>query len=194
MKIPFEDRKQKAIEERDKQGLYFPKNLPTILRQELEKGRNCKFDIFDDKGFFLYGPTGAGKSYQAACILTEIAKRRNQREEGHWVNIPKLLHQIKRSFGTKEEDLIEKYSTASLICLDDFGIEQSSEWVMQTLYIIINSRYEEMLTTVITSNLSFSQLSEKMKDNRLISRISSMCHLVELNSTDRRKRKRARKR
>lgn len=187
----FQNKQNAAKEERDKKGKYFPKNLPTILKHELEQGRTPTMEISNDKdGYFLYGSTGSGKSYEAACIMTEIAKRRNMLNGGDWINVPKLLHRIKKSFGTNEEDLIEKYSNVPLLCLDDLGAEQGSEWVMQTLYIIINSRYEEMLTTIITSNLSFAELSKKMEDDRLISRITSMCHIVHMNRKDRRKEKR----
>jgi len=187
-KQSFQEKRQIAIEEKDIQGKYLPQGLPTILKNDLKNRNGFQIEIKEDKGFFFYGDTGIGKSYQAAYAANELAKLRNDPNAGFWVNIPKLLHQIKRSFGTNQEDLIEKYSSVPILCLDDLGSEQSSDWVMQTLYIIINSRYEEMLTTIITSNLSPLELSEKMKDNRLISRISSMCEVLEVKGKDKRKK------
>ena len=182
-------KRQAVLDTKDKRGDFFPINIPSNLLLELQQnGRDSiiKLENVSD-GYFFHGPTGSGKSYQAACIMTDLAKERVTR--GIWVNVPELLHKLKMSFRKNDsEDLIGRYSETNLLCLDDLGIDSGSRWVMETLYLIINKRYEEMRTTIITSNLSLSELANQMNDNRLISRISSMCNVIKLEGRDRRKR------
>jgi DNA replication protein DnaC len=51
------------------------------------------------------------------------------------------------------------------------GAEKPSEWTMATMYDIINSRIENVLPTIITSNLTFEELEKKV-DSRVMSRLS----------------------
>jgi len=169
-------------------GKYFPFNLPPIIAKFIKSGNPSYSPLKDfelGNGFFIHGPAGAGKSCEAACMLIDIAIQTNKR--GYWVNTPKLLNDIKKGFGNREgEDLIEKYSKTPILCLDDLGSEQSTAWAMPTIYLIINSRYENMLTTIITSNLNLSELSKKMEDDRLASRIAGMCNQIEMDEEDKR--------
>lgn len=65
---------------------------------------------------------------------------------------------------------MDKYSNAHLLVLDDLGAEKPTEFVITTLYLIINRRYENMLTTVITSNYDYNDLADII-DERIIDRI-----------------------
>lgn len=177
--------REEVMDKKEKQGKFIPVGLPQILLDDVKTKRYFyeKHVNKDHRGYFLYGRSGVGKSYQAACLLNDIAKSRNSRS--HWANVPKLLENIKASYRNNEGlDIVEEYSTLPIICLDDLGTEQNTSWVMQTLYLIINSRYENMLTTVITSNQTLSELAEKMEDDRLTSRIAGMCSIIEVEDND----------
>jgi DNA replication protein DnaC len=186
----FSCSREKSKNERDRLGKFFPVNLPPILKMHISAVKNKRqllIPIEDEpKGYYIFGDTGVGKSYQAACVLIEYSKA--LMKKGYWVNVPQFLHGIKKSFSSKEPNhIIETLSKVSLLCLDDLGSEQDTQWVMQTLYLIINNRYENMLTTIITSNLNLSELAEKMEDDRLASRIVGMCKPIHLTGDDRRK-------
>ena len=56
-------------------------------------------------------------------------------------------------------------------------------WVGETFYSIINTRYERMLPTFFSSNLSLPELAEKMGD-RIASRIAEMCQIIKLSGKD----------
>lgn len=118
------------------------------------------------------------------------------------ITVPDLFMKIKASFGKKEAEadhwdshisekemnesqLIQKFSTLDVLFLDDIGTEKTTDWAQQTLYSIIDYRYREMLQTVITSNLSLNELSDKTGD-RITSRIAEMCRVIELKGKDRR--------
>lgn len=153
--------------------------VPPIFRKHLDH-------ITDEiKGsFYFYGPSGILKSQTAANMLFT-------RGSGKWVNVPRLLHEIRQSYNKSEadNDLVGLYSRATWLCLDDLGVDKTTDWVVQTLYLIVNNRYENMLETVITSNLSLEELAERMGDDRLASRIAGMCKVVKMEGEDRRTKK-----
>jgi DNA replication protein DnaC len=84
-----------------------------------------------------------------------------------------------------EREIIEHYSNVQLLVLDDLGAEKTSDFALQSLYIIIDKRYSEMRHTIITSNLSVDEIAGKVGD-RIASRIAGMCRVIELKGRDRR--------
>ena len=81
--------------------------------------------------------------------------------------------------------------------LDDFGAERTTEWVAEQLFAIINHRYNEQLSTVITSNYDTDELIcrmsiidrsgnviDSMQGERVMSRICGMCKTVFIGGTD----------
>ena len=170
-----------------------PKIIPPVIMRQL--GKNPKLNpaiTGSNKSFFLTGSAGIGKSHQAAILMYQHCVEQGRGVRAAWVNVPKLLFDIRQTFQNKwdgaetEGQLVKCYSESNWLCLDDLGVEKSSDFALQTLYLIINERYEQERTTVITSNLDLLALSEKMGDDRLTSRIAGMCQTVELEGKDRR--------
>ena len=64
-------------------------------------------------------------------------------------------------------EIINKYSLVDWLVLDDLGIEKTSDWSFQTLYLIINQRYEKLKPVIFTSNLSLEELAGQLGDDRL---------------------------
>ena len=185
-KMSREERIEEQRAKLDNEYKFFPNNLPPRLQFLLKKNRSPGFEISDlQTGYYISGPCGIGKSFKAACIVNEWCKIQMKAGFGYWLNVPALLENIRNSFRANERtNLIEEYSTAPIICLDDLGTEQGTAWVMQTLYLIINYRYDNFLPTVITSNNSIQQLSDKFEDDRLTSRIKGMCKIIEMDGED----------
>jgi len=132
------------------------------------------------KGFFIFGETGTGKTLYASALLLESIYYYRHNQLGNpsalFVTSLDLLERIKRSFsdkGEERQDPIPMYSEADLLIIDDIGIEKVSEWVSQTLNYIINSRYEYLKPTIITSNFNLQQLQDHL-GSRTISRIHEM--------------------
>lgn len=175
-----------------------PKRICSVLR-DIEPNVP-KEDLH--RNLFLYGPAGTGKSVQAAAILSEslfskihvpsiqdmldpespmyigdhppmFAKRYI------FARVPDMLQRFKKSFSRyaeeNEGDLIDLYSQARLLVLDDIGAEMATDWAYLTLYLIVDNRYNEMLPTIFTSNLDLNALSKAFVDERLVSRIIEMC-------------------
>lgn len=182
-------------------------NAPTIfskrIRDNLAK-RLCPTDkkvasvakkLTNEKGLYLFGKVGCGKTMLAAKVVVEYARRLfvlNDfvEESVCFVTAPGLLQEIRASFQkdspNQEEKIVGDLSSVRLLVIDDLGAEKTSEWALQTLYVIINNRYESMLPTIFTSNLSLDELAEKLGSDRIPSRIAGMCEIIELDGDDRR--------
>ena len=150
----------------------------------------------DNRSLFLSGANGIGKTYKAAGILCNWIEKLNYKQlinyaEGSnypiFITVPELLMKIRNCFSLQqcEESVVEKYSRCPVLVLDDLGVEKTTEWVLQTLYIILNNRYSNYMQTIITSNLSIEEIGEKLGD-RIASRIAGMCKIVKLTGKDRR--------
>ena len=156
-----------------------------------------KQTIKTKKGLFLHGSVGTGKTH----ILWAIEKKLNDiREElakdnkvddnlrTRFFNTPQMLHDIRKEYGMKGEgydtmDYAKDFG--GILFLDDIGAEKLTDWVLETFYLIINHRYENMLPTIFTSNLSIAELADKIGD-RTTSRIVEMCEVYELKGEDKR--------
>lgn len=156
------------------------------------------------RSLFFHGPAGTGKTVQAAAILTaslydrihipsitamldpssDLYIREHQPQFASryiFARVPDVLQRFKRVFdhrnGEESEGyLIDRYSQARLLVLDDLGAEMATDWAYLTLYLIVDNRYNEMLPTIFTSNLNPWKLAEsRFADERLLSRIIEMC-------------------
>lgn len=176
-----------------------PDSVPKLIR-EISYGHSLcdaitsKIDHHKplrDQGFYLYGPAGVGKSHQAAVLMRNVMSEGVRQAE--WVNVLSLLSTIRDSYGRSNYDereseaaIVERYSKYEWLCMDDLGAEKTTDWTMQVLYLIINNRYENMLTTTFTSNVSLDELASNMEDDRLVSRITGMCRPIRITGGDRR--------
>ena len=111
-----------------------------------------------------------------------------------FITVPELLLMIRNTFNRKtqhgeniptESDIIERYSDIDILYLDDLGTEKPSDWAIQVLYLLIDRRYSEMKRTIISSNLSLNEISDRL-DDRISSRIAGMCEIIKMTGKDRR--------
>lgn len=141
-----------------------------------------------EKGLFISGGTGVGKTYTLNAIKNHVERlpNRSNTDVENWVE---LLMELKGTFETKHTDPLkfirENVTNKRFIFLDDVGAEKQTEWSQEMLYLIINKAYELERTLFIATNLSFKEFSDKYGD-RLTSRIVEMCEMKEVTGEDRR--------
>lgn len=137
---------------------------------------------------FITGPVGSGKTLFTAALTIERRKRAWIDHEYHpheFISVPALYEKIKATFHSESEsDVLQEYIDIDWLVLDDIGVESSSDWSYQTLYYLINSRYENLKTTIFTSNLSLSELADKWEDARIPSRINGSSEVFRLDHKD----------
>lgn len=143
------------------------------------------------RGLFVYGPVGSGKSSLAILALRDAIAWEPQ--ASLYISVPKLLARVRRSYdraaGAPTDDVVDTAATVPLLCLDDLGAENLTGWVQETLFLIINERYEHRRLTIITSNGGIKELAARLGE-RIASRVDYMSLVVPLLGPDLRKRNR----
>ena len=92
---------------------------------------------------------------------------------------------------TAEMDVLNPVIETDLLVLDDLGAEKTSEWVEETLNLIVNARYSAQRTTIFTSNYEEKGDDTTDPDSllcrigyRMRSRLHEMCELIDLDGAD----------
>lgn len=117
-------------------------------------------------GMYLYGVSGAGKTYLAACIANTLL---NAGRQVVFVNVNTILTEIRYAYSQRgsERPIIERYVTADLVIFDDIGTEkytkasESVSFAQDKFFQIIDGRYIRQKPTIFTSNYSLQQLVEE---------------------------------
>ena len=139
-----------------------------------------RFDDFREKGIglYIYSKTkGSGKTMLSCCILNEIANRYPVSVK--FITILDLLEVTKQSYNGADDTLRSLYG-ATVLVIDDIGVQMRKDWVDTVLFKLINARYTERMITVYTSNVSMEDLN---LDDRIKDRIQSNCievHMPEI--------------
>jgi DNA replication protein DnaC len=190
-----EEKKQRRIVEWDETEF----NLQTQqFSKRIQKDINTlpfpKIDTIQSS--FVSGKIGSGKTLYAVFMMLTYLKNNfihaDWGKTAEFISIPDFLLKLKMCFNfnlknDKEEknlsefEIISKYKNLDFLVFDDFGAEKTTEWALQTLYLIINHRYENEKITIFTSNFTLSELAEKLGDERITSRIQQMCRIVKTN-------------
>ena len=148
------------------------------------------------KGLLLEGQPGVGKTHLAVAVLKQVVQTTHAR--GLFYDTRDLLRVIRSTYDasirTTELEVLRPVMTADLLVLDDLGAEKTSEWVEETMNLIVNTRYNERRLTIFTSN--YADIPDDTEPNSLLfrigarmrSRLHEMCEFVVLDGADYRER------
>ena len=149
-----------------------------------------------DKGLFLIGSPGIGKTHIAVALLRNAVEEKGA--TGLFCDVPELLKTIRNTYNpvmkTAEVEVLKPVMQADVLVLDDLGKERTSEWVEETLNLVVNTRYNHKRITIFTSN--FEETEDKTDPDSLLvrvgfrmhSRLYEMCEFVEFEGADYRHR------
>lgn len=140
-------------------------------------------------GLIIMGKSGVGKTHLAASIANKLIENDKIVLMGR---LTTLLDMIKETFKDNmksENELIELYSNADMIIIDDLGKEKISNWALEKLYTIIQNRYENGLPIIITTRFNKHGLIERFSYSKdpdlvdaIISKLYQMCFGIKLKS------------
>ena len=157
------------------------------------------------RGLLFVGTAGLGKTHLAVGVLRRLIQERGA--HGLFCDYRELLKNIQNSYNsqvkTTELELLQPVFDAEVLVLDDLGAQKPNEWVWDTVALILNTRYNNQQTTIITTNwtdspagagVRFDKNGEKaarIEDtlgdrigDRMRSRLAEMCVKVEMKGDD----------
>ena len=157
------------------------------------------------RGLLFTGPMGVGKTHLAVGVLQRLVRERGVK--GLFCDYRELLKSIQNSYNpevrTTELELLKPVFAAEVLVLDDLGAQKPNEWVWDTVALILNTRYNDRQSTIITTNYpdlsagaGFKQDPEGKKPakgedtlgdrigDRMRSRLAEMCIKVEMAGND----------
>ncbi|CAM3305181.1 primosomal protein DnaI [Streptococcus pluranimalium] len=173
-----EAQEQKAIENRINL-VSLPKSYKSISFDDVLLDDVKRLDVYeslvdfisqypspDQKGLYLYGDMGVGKSFFMAALAHELSEKKNALIT--ILHYPSFTIDIKNAIKTDSvKDEIDAVKTSEVLVLDDIGAEQTSSWVRdEVLQVILQYRMQENLPTFFTSNYSFADLERKLANGR----------------------------
>jgi DNA replication protein DnaC len=153
-------------------------------------------------GLLLTGSIGVGKTHLAVGILQSLIVEKGVR--GLFCDYRELLKEIQHSYNpqvlTTELEILRPVFEAEVLILDELGASKPTEWVWDTVAHILNTRYNDKRTTIITTNYadqppgsaSVSGPQRAMREEslgdrigeRMRSRLAEMCVVIEMRGAD----------
>lgn len=126
-----------------------------------------------NQGLLLYGPVGTGKSFTAACIGNYLL---DNAKPVIMTSFVKILQDIWEN--DREAEYITILNSASLLIVDDLGTERETDYTLEKVYNIIDSRVRANKPMIITSNLELNDMMEceDIRKKRIYDRILECCY------------------
>lgn len=156
------------------------------------------------RGLLLTGSIGVGKTHLAVGILQALITEKGV--HGLFCDYRELLKEIQHSYNpqvaTTEMQILRPVFDAEVLVLDELGASKPTDWVWDTVALILNTRYNDKRTTIITTNYADLQAggssnggnstSRLLRDEtlgdrigeRMRSRLAEMCVVVEMRGED----------
>lgn len=157
-----------------------------------------------DVGLVFIGPCGVGKTHLAVAIIQELMRAKDA--TCIFYDFRDLIREIQSTFTPEstlsESDVLAPVFSSEVLVLDELGAKRTTAWVEETVFYIINHRYNHKKMTIFTTNYPDTEEEEDKRDSfykkggdslidrigvRLRSRIYEMCKVVEMWGDDYRK-------
>ena len=185
----------------------FPNSDRSLASARLAAGRFVEEYPVESTGLLLVGPIGVGKTHLAVGIIRELIAKGIP---SLFYDYRELLKEIQNSYNPSvsatELAVLRPVFEAEVLVLDELGAVRPTEWVWDTVSHVLNTRYNDKRTTIITTNYpdrpprgaeyEADQVKRVMREEslgdrigeRMRSRLAEMCRKVEIHGADFRQR------
>ena len=186
----------------------FEGSHPSLAKTYLAANAFVENFPFEKTGLLLIGPVGVGKTHIAVGIMKELILRKGT--PCLFYDYRELLKQIQNSYNDSvkatELDVLRPVFDTDVLVLDELGAVKPTEWVWDTVSLILNTRYNDNRTTIITTNYpddpgqdpyanpasEFARAQKSMRretlgdriGERMRSRLHEMCRIVKIDGQD----------
>jgi DNA replication protein DnaC len=163
------------VTEIDQQIVKAVRDFTERIGEQLDRGH----------GLWLMGPVGTGKT-TLAMLVSQAALKAGRSVAIY--SLPRLLNEIRDTHRAERShvDLLDRLTAVDLLHIDDVGAERTTDWVLEELYSIVNARYEDERSMVITTNILDREALCEQITERTVSRLTEMCDELPLLGHDRR--------
>jgi DNA replication protein DnaC len=158
---------------------------PQIVAATRRFADNIDRHLDAGRGLWFMGPVGTGKT-TLAMLVSKAALKAGRSVAIY--SLPRLLNEIRDTHRAERShvDLLDRLTAVDLLHIDDVGAERTTDWVLEELYSIVNARYEDERSIVITTNILDREALCEQITERTVSRLTEMCDELPLIGYDRR--------
>ena len=150
----------------------------------------AEFDSRPGSGLYIQGTCGSGKTSLACALARRLFDAKKRVLVTTAID---MLGEIQRTFDDSSPtfDVVRRYVECDLLVIDDMGKESAGDWAVRTLFQILNARYGEMRSTIVTSEYDPPNLGRRMSRQgfgdpatAILSRLKETCTRIERPDVD----------
>lgn len=180
---------------------------PSLATARFLAGRFVEDYPVETVGLLLIGQSGLGKTHLAVGVIKELMSEK--RVPCLFCDYRELLKSIQDSYNPSvaatELGILRPIFDIEVLLLDDLGAVKPIHWIWDTVSLVLNNRYNENKTTIITSNFEDALALDEPEDssqlerttraarrytlgdrigNRMLSRLHEMCRIIKVEGND----------
>ena len=176
----------RKLQEMNLENFYFDSSNKYVL-DVVNDYINKNKDTMKSDSLIIMGKSDVGKTHLAAAIANKLIENDKIVLMERLTNLLDRIRETYENNTKSENELIEIYSNADMLIIDDLGTEKISNWALEKLYTIIQNRYENGLPIIITTRFNKQGLIERFSYSKdpdlvdaIISKLYQMCFGISL--------------
>lgn len=137
----------------------------------------------EGRGLILWGPMGTGKTFFAGCIANALI---DQGISVYMTKFSRILNKLSAAFSDDKNAYIDELCKCDLLIIDDLGGERNTDYSIEQLYNVIDSRYLSGKPMIITTNITVKDFKnpECSDHKRIFDRILERCAAVKIDGVN----------